>query len=184
MPPDVCKRDRLEKVLNQLDAEAKSQEQLTQKERTHLEVNEFIEKKEQSTKQYQDQDGVVRSGPLVYVENGAFELVWSRIAFFGVLQILHLYAIYYTLFHGNMTNLKTFFFSKSKGTKHQMSFKYDCIMLHLLYSYGIVLLECPWCYCRCPSSLVAQVLPSSLASSCISDDRTLYRWPGMFAVLF
>jgi stearoyl-CoA desaturase (delta-9 desaturase) len=109
MPPDVCKRDRLDKVLNQLEAEAKSEELLHGQKRSLSDLDvESFEKKESSKPV---EDGVIRTGPFIYVEEGAFELIWSRIAFFGILQVLHLYAIYYTLFHGNMTNLTTFMFA-------------------------------------------------------------------------
>jgi len=106
MPPDSCQADRLQKVLKGLEAEAAKQQAAI----INAKEPEDSVQTSSDSKQSQEDREFVRSGNFIYVDNGAFSLVWSRIIFFGALQALHLYALCHLMVNGSLTNIKTALF--------------------------------------------------------------------------
>jgi len=117
MPPDVLHRDRLQKVLKALEVEAIAENLHHLKKETGDDFDLPVASSASATiKSGNDNLKVTRSEKVIlynnyqYVDNGAYDFMWTRIAYFGSLQALHLLALYYIVVHGTMTNLKTWLF--------------------------------------------------------------------------
>ncbi|KAI1297923.1 Stearoyl-CoA desaturase 5 [Halotydeus destructor] len=103
MPPDSCQHDRLQKVLNGLEAEA-----IRKKE--SVAILDSSEPEVQVAKATRTDNDFIKFNNYQYVDNGAFGLLWSRILFFGALQAMHLYALTNLVLYGSPTNVKTAIF--------------------------------------------------------------------------
>lgn len=116
MPPDALNAQRLQKVLGALDAEAK---QLKPEELDPVKLSKSRLLDTQSEPKSNADDGLFSGGrsetvvsfkSLQYVDNGAYDLVWTRIAYFSTWQLLHLWAIVSVFVWGTTTTLKTCIF--------------------------------------------------------------------------
>ena len=116
MPPDIShNHNRLEKVLKGLEQESLAQESLHKRNDSNSSTESFKDAIVTSPAEVQDREDSIKFGPLTYVDSRAFgNLIKTRIAFFGSVQVLHLYALY-SLFFGSSslspTVIKTWIFS-------------------------------------------------------------------------
>lgn len=107
MPPDISSGARLEKVLQELEAEARN-ERISHEIKSLKNVGPDGDKKRRE----EDSEGYTTRGNYIYIEDGtAFSLIWSRLIFFGTLQILYFVAFYELFLGSSPTVIWTWIFS-------------------------------------------------------------------------
>ena len=103
MPPDISSGPRLEKIIRELEDEARKEDKIAFQEQS------FVPRQGSSPGNY------LLKGQIEYVKNGAFSFVWSRLTFFMLMQILYFIAFYELLFGSSPTAVVTWLFGWTMG---------------------------------------------------------------------
>ena len=114
MPPDISSSSRrLEKVIQQLESEAfiSNEKNAYHEDVTELTTNDHSSTSSSTPLFQKSIDTYVKTRKgYLYVPPETFSLIWSRIAFFGTLQLLYFWALYHVLFSESTTVIKTWIF--------------------------------------------------------------------------